>query len=722
MKREKWLSCLMGAILSFAGAVAGVGCVMTGLFMSAPFDVIMLWIAAWSLIVALMLMLPNGGKWLTALIVAALAVLFRQKEMLLQVEAFLNKISLVYDAAYGWGMIIWSESIDPELPVTGALVLLGCLSATGICLTVCRRKWLPVGLLAGFLPLALCCVVTDTVPEAGYLWLLLSVLILMLLTHYTGRLKKSDGIRLTAMLMVPVMLGMLLLFSVVKPETYDQQSAQLQQLLSGVLQKLPVNGTGVGNHPGITGAGITMDRVDLADVGPQSRQNYAIMDVVAPITETIYLRGQALDSYDGTSWSLGDGADQMDSYWPYTGLKYRGRMVITTRSVHPMKYVPYYTTEIGSAQQKGLAPQQQNGDNQIQYEMFLWTPETGLPLYSVTNSLDGAAVYLELPEATRQRAENLLKQILTQEKTMAEKAETIRYYVEMSARYDLNTPQMPAGEEDFALWFLEESDSGYCVHFASAAAVLLRAAGIPARYVTGFTVNTASSRRVTVTAQQAHAWVEYLDENMAWKVLEATPVDVENTQPRPTVPHPTEESTEPSQETTAPTQESTEDTTEPEDTGDSTETTAPPASQATRPTVGVTKPTEDEPSPEPEKQLDLTWLWRALKVTGWVAIGVGTVILQYALRLRHRRKGMYAGSANQQAINRWRYGKRLAKHLRCALPEGLDFLAEKAAYSQHLLTAEELAEFDAWLETKHKELSRWPVLSKLFVKFIFAIG
>lgn len=695
MKREKWLSCLIGAALAFAGAVAGVGCVMTGFgvrqMVSLPGVILLL--ACWSVAVAVLLTMPHGGKWLVALSVVLAAGLLYQKDILLQVEALINKISLVYDAAYGWGMIQWSGSVQSDTPMTWGLGLLGCLSATGICWSVSRRKWLTVGLVAGILPLVACCVVTDTVPAEGYLYLLLSTLALMTLPHLAGRIRKDNGIRLTAMLLVPVLLAMLLLFGQVKPENYEKQSAKLQQTATAILHRLPFGGSGV--NVGISMGGITMDRVDLTGVGPQIRQNHAVMDVVAPVTRTLYLRGQALDHYDGTSWSLGPGADQTDLFWPYSGLSHFGSAEIVTRTALPIKYLPYYSGQFWSNQKDGIAAQQKIDEPESRYTAELWLPSEGAVLSSGNVSARGLAdAYLTLPERTRIRALAILARVLSTERTMSEKAETIRNYVENSAEYDLNTQWMPQGETDFALWFLEESDSGYCVHFASAAAVLLRAAGIPARYVTGYTVNTVRGRRVTVTAEQAHAWVEYLDEDYSWKVLEATPVDPDSTQPRPT--------------------ESTEDTKPVESTG----STAP----TTQPTVADTQPTGGQASQEPEQQKNMTWLWQMLKIAGAVVLTVAAVILQYVLRLRHRRKKMYTGRRNRQAICRWRYGKQLAKGLRCQVPERLNFLAEKAAYSQHRLTERELAEFDAWLESKHQELRRWSLLPRIFVKLIFAIG
>ena len=67
---------------------------------------------------------------------------------------------------------------------------------------------------------------------------------------------------------------------------------------------------------------------------------------------------------------------------------------------------------------------------------------------------------------------------------------------------------MPSGK-DFATWFLNESDTGYCVHFATAGTLMLRALGIPARYVTGYYATAYANQTVTVTTDNAHAWVEY---------------------------------------------------------------------------------------------------------------------------------------------------------------------------------------------------------------------
>ena len=84
---------------------------------------------------------------------------------------------------------------------------------------------------------------------------------------------------------------------------------------------------------------------------------------------------------------------------------------------------------------------------------------------------------------------------------------------------------MPAGK-DFVTYFLEERPQGYCIHFASAAAALMRALDVPARYVEGYTVKTSNFKKdgnAEIPDRQAHAWVEIWVDGVGWTPIEATP-------------------------------------------------------------------------------------------------------------------------------------------------------------------------------------------------------
>ena len=72
--------------------------------------------------------------------------------------------------------------------------------------------------------------------------------------------------------------------------------------------------------------------------------------------------------------------------------------------------------------------------------------------------------------------------------------------------------------------FLFEHRIGFCGHYASAAAYLFRAAGIPARVLGGYQGGSwqSSGDYLQVLQKDAHAWVEYLDDSGNWQRLDPT--------------------------------------------------------------------------------------------------------------------------------------------------------------------------------------------------------
>lgn len=134
----------------------------------------------------------------------------------------------------------------------------------------------------------------------------------------------------------------------------------------------------------------------------------------------------------------------------------------------------------------------------------------------------GLRPYLELPPELPQRVRDLAAELTAGQDNAYDKARAIEQYLR-GFRYDLNMPYMPR-DRDFVDFFLFDLQRGYCVAFASAAVVLLRSAGLPARWVEGFVV-PAGGRPGTypVTHAQAHAWPEVLIPGYGWIPLEPTP-------------------------------------------------------------------------------------------------------------------------------------------------------------------------------------------------------
>lgn len=96
-----------------------------------------------------------------------------------------------------------------------------------------------------------------------------------------------------------------------------------------------------------------------------------------------------------------------------------------------------------------------------------------------------------------------------------------RWFGEAGFVYDLDFVPDKATVE----YFLFDSNRGICTDFATAVTLLLRAAGIPARYTEGFVLPEEikdSYGRYVVTAAQAHAYAEAYIEGYGWLEVDGT--------------------------------------------------------------------------------------------------------------------------------------------------------------------------------------------------------
>lgn len=105
--------------------------------------------------------------------------------------------------------------------------------------------------------------------------------------------------------------------------------------------------------------------------------------------------------------------------------------------------------------------------------------------------------------------------------------QNILFYLTTYITYEENVLPITGG--DFALTFLDGTQSGYDVHYATAATLMFRYYGIPARYVEGYLVTKddaaqmKSGQTLNVGGNRAHAWVEYYQDGLGWLPFEATP-------------------------------------------------------------------------------------------------------------------------------------------------------------------------------------------------------
>ncbi|MBR2041389.1 MAG: transglutaminase domain-containing protein [Oscillospiraceae bacterium] len=111
--------------------------------------------------------------------------------------------------------------------------------------------------------------------------------------------------------------------------------------------------------------------------------------------------------------------------------------------------------------------------------------------------------------------------------TATEIISEILVYLEKGVTYDEDFSSN--GGTDFAAFFLEKSARGYSVHYATAATLMFRYFGIPARYAEGYFLSAEEAAEfehgetIILTENHAHAWAEYYLEGVGWIPFEVTP-------------------------------------------------------------------------------------------------------------------------------------------------------------------------------------------------------
>lgn len=696
MKRDKLFSLLWAVVLSFCIAFGGLSCLLTGFSFQTDTLSLAFFCIAFAIFAGLMSAFRWGNVILAILLLLSGGLLWETGSLEASVEALLYQISTVYDMAYGWGTIYWNGKAPTVLRIGMALGAFAVPVIWAVAWTVMRREHSVLAIFLGLLPLGLCLVVTDRVPETDSLFLLIFGLLLLILTQTARRKKEADGNRLTAILLIPAFLCTALLFHAVPQENYlppKSVPSWIEQFLSSV-------DFSTGSLPGMPDISL-----DLTDIGPKGQARNVIMEVTADQRGILYLRRQSYDAYDGVSWTVSENAGATDPYWPTEGLESAGSITIKLRAGMEYLYLPYYTDMLSQLEYGRLK-------NELgrSYTLPRMVSDGNARLNGTVKRDALVRQCLHLPGSTMEKAEQILQAVGSLSNlTDAQIAERIAEYVKGVAVYDLKTEKMPADATDFAIWFLEEADTGYCVHFATAATVLLRAAGVPARYVTGYMTAMESGLKNNVLANESHAWVEYLDSERGWTVLDPTPPAL---QPEPTEPpEPTEDPTP--TENTVSTQPPTSEPTQPSTEANSTDTTPTDTTQTT-----ATSSTGGADAPQAK---DLTLLWNCLMAVVYAALAVALIWGQYLLRVHLRRRKWHQGSSNQRVLACWKEIVRLSRLYHQPLSEETEMLAQKAKFSQHTLTAEERKVFKNDLRRLSAVLAAKPWYQRLFLKLIFAV-
>jgi hypothetical protein len=160
------------------------------------------------------------------------------------------------------------------------------------------------------------------------------------------------------------------------------------------------------------------------------------------------------------------------------------------------------------------------------YAVTSWADQASVAQLESAGSdypVDITRLYLQLPETLPQRVRDLANRLTANDRTAYDRAIHIQEYLRANYAYTLNVPPPPAGR-DAVDYFLFEAPGGFCSYYASAMAVMLRTAGVPARVVTGYAMGSYdfARRAYRVPGSAAHAWVEVYFPQYGWTEFEPT--------------------------------------------------------------------------------------------------------------------------------------------------------------------------------------------------------
>ena len=124
--------------------------------------------------------------------------------------------------------------------------------------------------------------------------------------------------------------------------------------------------------------------------------------------------------------------------------------------------------------------------------------------------------------------EELLKNEKKEEHSLTEILKLVKDTLANQLNYN-EAVRTDNGKQDFLRYTFEQTKNGYDVHYATAATLMLRYLGVPARYVEGYYMsvdemrNVKAGQPVKIKKKQAHAWTEYYLDGVGWIPFEVTP-------------------------------------------------------------------------------------------------------------------------------------------------------------------------------------------------------
>ena len=237
-----------------------------------------------------------------------------------------------------------------------------------------------------------------------------------------------------------------------------------------------------------SGLSDSMSPGDITELGLSDEVAFRVeFDAAAPTADKLYWRGPVLSNFDGRKWSRAEGMRRAVA----NTIEHLGSRVDYRVMLEPNNRGWAFALDM---------PQRWSTDRNLrlgsdyQLAAFFGRPR-GAPLdYRVTShteyrareplSSDEQDVFRRLPDGSSPRTRELVATWLTDRPSAEQIIErSLNFLRAQQFFYTLTPPPLGSQPVDEFLFATRE---GFCEHYASAFAVMMRAAGLPARVVTGY--------------------------------------------------------------------------------------------------------------------------------------------------------------------------------------------------------------------------------------------
>ena len=272
---------------------------------------------------------------------------------------------------------------------------------------------------------------------------------------------------------------------------------------------------------GMTGLSETMSPGSISRLVRSGKIAFrAEFDGDIPPPRDRYWRGPVLSLFDGQRWEPGFTTLSASPPYEFAGKPYHYRLTIEAHNQHWLLAMDFPVSD--DARTRYASDQRLVSVTPLRSRQ-----RYELTAYPAAHAGRNESAYvirrnLRLPEGSNPRTTALGRQVAERFAAPGRRIDALlETFRELRLEYTLAPPALGLHSADE---FLFDSGEGFCEHFSSAFAIAARAAGVPARVVTGYQGGEINPHDGSLVVRQsdAHAWVEVWLPESGWRRVDPT--------------------------------------------------------------------------------------------------------------------------------------------------------------------------------------------------------